>query len=136
MSSSSFEPTDRLGTTINPRLYCTSNEFLIVTTDDYEIGSMRVVRINRKTGEVFNPATREWRRYGFANEEAVNEIKTFTKDMNLKKIISRLGEPYWMVYFEDGGLLLHYGTQEGSIHVELKNGYFEKYRIVDNMTYL
>ena len=135
-SSSNNYDKDTLLRAIYPRIYCTTDEFMIVTTEDEEINSKRVIRMNRKTGKIYNPATRLWGHYGFVNDEAINKIKLFTKNITYEEVINQIGEPHLMNFNQEGKLYLVYITEKGRIFVEFNNGFFNKYRLFDNWIYL
>ena len=118
-------------------VYSNSEELMIVSYNHLQEDGREVVRINKKTGEVFNPYTLDWERYAYVDDSAILDIKSFTPDMQFPEIIERIGEPYNIEFSNDGGLLmLEYINKTGTVTVYLKNGHFEEYLVLDNVDFM
>lgn len=92
------------------------------------------IKINRKTGSVFNKYDYQWRTYGYT-AKTVDEIGALLNEsMGVEEILSIMGRPFMWSYARDGCLSLEYNTNNGIIFVNLKNGLFFKVSFFDHNT--
>ncbi len=92
------------------------------------------IKIDRKTGRVFNRHENQWRTYGYTAKTPDAIRSHLNERMGLNEILTIMGRPFLFSFSNEGCLSLEYNTKGGVIFVSLKNGRFLRVFFSDHAT--